>query len=444
MSKKNVPYQRFKNYEENAVTSTSDDSYDQEFSTPGAVLTDQAAARAARAEGTARVLTEAMRPATLVQGLARNPAAQLAIPIGDPYNDSEEASAIRGLIDAYKKIFGGQELTGNAIEIANELQRTMFQTRALTPEQIQRLVEEVDQYYIPYRNRKLFQLQSLRPLSLSPSQELKLFRHINPKLFQREPSESRWVNPFERKPRENSWAPPPKFKWEATMSEKMRERLLGSSGLSRKLMKSLSFNESLRAPQTKKMKQIADKIDKRVDATKVPEVVLKPPITMNELRAYAMDMTFSPNGPPARYLQPPQFATEVGPLPQFTQASCLTTKKQLQEQLDELIKIQKEKYTMLLNLQRINVASTHESNEIQGRPQALEKAEEKSALAIVALREQLQELRERIDRLSEEITRISKGNACSMLGGSKIKSKHTKSNKSNKSKRRNRKYSKRK
>ena len=118
MSTKNVPYQRIKNYEENAVTSTSDDSYDQEISTPGAVLTDQAAARAARAEGTARVLTEAMRPATLVQGLARNPAAQLAIPIGDPYNDSEEASAIRGLIDAYKKIFGGQELTGNAIEIA--------------------------------------------------------------------------------------------------------------------------------------------------------------------------------------------------------------------------------------------------------------------------------------------------------------------------------------
>ena len=76
---------------------------------------------------------------------------------GDPYN----TSSIRGPINEYKKykqIFEDQELTGNADQIANEL-RIMFQ-KAFTPTQFEGLVKDVDQYYIPYRERKLFRLQS--------------------------------------------------------------------------------------------------------------------------------------------------------------------------------------------------------------------------------------------------------------------------------------------
>ena len=250
------------------------------------------------------------------------------------------------------------------------------------------------------------------------------------------------------------------YEREPTTSPEMMTKLLGRNNLARKLMVKLALNER-GAPFTQKVRQIADRIEKRVDGPKVREAGL-PRITMNELHAYAVGALFNPRSrfQPLPQYMPPQFPTQVQPLPPFTQASCLTTKKQLQQQRDELIKLLKEKDAMLFNLQRIHSASIDDTNlgnatgwdadeerggEFGVRPRRwidhLEIAEQKSIEAITTLRVQLQELGQRINELTEEITRRSRGMACSLLGGSKTKSKYTKSKKS---KRRNRKYSKRK
>ena len=251
------------------------------------------------------------------------------------------------------------------------------------------------------------------------------------------------------------------YKREPTTSPAMMTKLLGRNNLARKLMVNLALDVR-RAPMTQKVRQIADRIERRVDGPKVREAGL-PRITMNELHAYAVGTLFDPRPRyrPLPEFMPPQFPTVVQPLQPFTQASCLTTKKQLQQQRDELIKILKEKNAMLFNLQRIHFASIDDTNldnatgwdryderrdgEQGVRPRRwidhLEIAEQKSREAITTLRLQLQELGQRINELTEEITRRSRGMACSLLGGGKTKSKYTKSKKS---KRRNRKYSKRK
>jgi len=248
---------------------------------------------------------------------------------------------------------------------------------------------------------------------------------------------------------------------QGTSEEGLRKKLLGRNNLARKMMVNLALDVR-RAPVTQKVKQIADRIERRVDGPKVREAGL-PPITMNELHAYASGRLFDPRPryrPLPEYM-PPQFPTVVQPLQPFTQASCLTKKKQLQQQRDELIKILKEKHAMLFNLQRIHFASIDKTNlvdatewdrydERSGGQQGmrfrlwsdhLKIAEQNSREAITTLTEQCGQLRDRIDELTEEITRRSRGTACSLLGGGKTKSKYTKSKKS---KRRNRKYSKRK
>ena len=253
-----------------------------------------------------------------------------------------------------------------------------------------------------------------------------------------------WIRP------NSSWLTLPPLKLEPITSSAMRKKLLGRNNLARKLMVNLAIDVSRARQNTKKVQQIADRIERRVDGPKVREVVL-PRITMNELHGYAIGMRRLPQGRPLLPgIMPPQFPTEVQDLPPFTQASCSTTKKQLQQQRDELIEILKEKHVMLLNLQTIYLSSTDKKN--QDEASALDelsqqqgympsrmgiqlaRAEHTSVDAITTLREQIEELRDRINRLREEITRRSKGK-CSLLGGGKTKSK--------KSKIRNRKYSKR-
>jgi len=239
----------------------------------------------------------------------------------------------------------------------------------------------------------------------------------------------------------------------------MRTKLLGRNALTRKLL--LGLSEGVVNTRNKGPLQIADSIEKRVDGPKVREVVL-PRTTMNEARGYAVGMR--QGRPPLRGFarlgfMPPQFPTEVEDLPPFTQARCSTTKKQLQQQRDELLIILREKHVMLLNLQTMYSSSTDKKN--QDEASALDKlsqqqghhmpsgsmgsqlvtAEINSVEAILNLREQCGQLRDRINELTEEITRRSRGMKCSLLGGGKTKSKYTKSKKS---KRRNRKYSKRK
>ena len=253
-----------------------------------------------------------------------------------------------------------------------------------------------------------------------------------------------WIRP------NSSWLTLPPLKLEPITSSAMRKKLLGRNNLARKLMVNLAIDVSRARQNTKKVQQISDRIERRVDGPKVREVVL-PRITMNELHGYAIGMRRLPQGRPLLPgIMPPQFPTEVQDLPPFTQASCSTTKKQLQQQRDELIEILKEKHVMLLNLQTIYLSSTDkkkqneasaldELSQQQGYMPSrmgiqLARAEHTSVDAITTLREQIEELRDRINRLREEITRRSKGK-CSLLGGGKTKSK--------KSKIRNRKYSKR-
>lgn len=292
-------------------------------------------------------------------------------------------------------------------------------------------------------------LSLMKSLSPSPVEE-RLMQRINP----RRTTEEGWRNRIRRGKGLLT------YEREPTTSPEMMTKLLGRNNLARKLMVKLALNER-GAPFTQKVRQIADRIEKRVDGPKVREAGL-PRITMNELHAYAVGALFNPRSrsQPLPQYMPPQFPTEVQPLPPFTQASCLTTKKQLQQQRDELIKILKEKDAMLFNLQRIHFASIDETNlrdatgwdadegrggESGVRPRRwiyhLEIAEQKSIEAITTLRVQLQELGQRINELTEEITRRSRGMACGLLGGGKTKSKYTKSKKS---KIRNRKYSKRK
>lgn len=240
----------------------------------------------------------------------------------------------------------------------------------------------------------------------------------------------------------------PEFEWQPTTSLKTRIKLMGRSGLTGKLIERLANDNDEKRFQPRALVQRMRGIaDKRVEKTMVPEL-LGPPITMDELFAYSIGITYY--APPSPFVERLRFPTDVEPLPQFPEASCFTPITQLQTRLDELIKIQKEKYTMLLNLQRIHFASNDPSNirdaETRDRPYGMHtwrvrlgNAERMSGVAILDLRDQLQELGQRIHILREKITKIKK-RTCSLLGGSKTKSKYTKSNKS---KRRNRKYSKR-
>lgn len=288
--------------------------------------------------------------------------------------------------------------------------------------------------------------------SLSPSPvEKRLMQGINPRTVEG------WRNRNRR--REGLFT----YEREPTTSPAMMTKLLGRNHLARELMVNLALDlrRVRRAPMTQKVRQMVDRIERRVNGPKVREAGL-PRITMNELHAYAVGTLFNPRSrfQPLPQYMPPQFPTVVQPLQPFTEASCLTTKKQLQQQRDELIKILKEKHAMLFNLQRIHFASIDDTNldhatrwdadEGRGGEQGmrhrrwedhLEIAEKKSREAITTLTEQCGQLRDRINELTEEITRKSRGMACSLLGGGKTKSKYTKSKKS---KRRNRKYSKRK
>ena len=539
MSDKSVPYTRFfENDKDDAVPSSS--SYE-EIYTPGAA---------------AAVLT--------------GQAAQRAIPMrmqdqddDHPYKSvsDENAGHIRGLIDDYKKIHGGQELTGNAVEIATKLS-SLFRQK-LTEKVFKEIEEAVGKYYIPYRDRNRLQSQASttavlagqaaaavatpavgavmeerRSLmkSLSPSfPEVNAFidavlnnlpevqaaaqrvggRAVNalpavvtalqaveqapyqaivPKVVLKYLSDCpEMLSPFEKKgngfdswqldkklmlqvnPKYRDWKrardhqnlPLYIYEREPTTSPAMMTKLIGRNNLARKLMVNLALNKHhKRHPNyismtpmsmTQKQRQMADLIQRRVDATKGREARL-PRITMNELHAYAFGTVFDPNAfhQPNPDRMPPKFPTEVQPLPPFTEASCLTTKKQLQQQRDELIKLLEQKKAMLFNLQRIHYASNDETYKDKGRSEDnwfqencgefgvrprdwcdhFERAEQKSREAITTLKEQLPELRERIDQLTATINKPS----CTMLGGSKTKSKYTKSKKT---KRRNRKYSKR-
>jgi len=285
--------------------------------------------------------------------------------------------------------------------------------------------------------------------SLSPSPvDKKLMQGINPRTVEG------WRNRIRR--REGLLT----YEREPTTSPAMMTKLLGRNRLARELMVNLALDlrRVRRAPMTQKVRQMVDRIERRVNGPKVREAGL-PRITMNELHAYAVGTLFNPRSrfQPLPEYMPPQFPTVVQPLQPFTEASCLTTKKQLQQQRDELIKILKEKHAMLFNLQRIHFASIDDTNldnatrwdadegrggEFGVRPRRwidhLEIAEQKSREAIPTLTEQCGQLRDRINELTEEITRRSRGITCSLQGGGKMKSKYTKS------KRRNRKYSKRK
>jgi hypothetical protein len=296
-------------------------------------------------------------------------------------------------------------------------------------------------------------LSLMKSLSPSPVEE-RLMQRINPRTTQGTTEEG--LRNLTRRRQQNLLT----YGRELTTSPAMMTKLLGRNNLARKLMVNLALDVR-RPPVNQKVQQILNRIERRVDGPKVREAGL-PPITMNELHAYAVGTLFDPR---PRYRQlpefmPPQFPTVVQPLQPFTQASCLTTKKQLQQQRDELIKILKKKHAMLFNLQRIHFASIDETNlrdatewdADEGRggeqgmrfkrwKQHLEIAEQKSIEAITTLTEQCGQLRSRINELTEEITRRSRGMACSLLGGGKTKSKYTKSKKS---KIRNRKYSKRK
>ena len=310
---------------------------------------------------------------------------------------------------------------------------------AAAPPTVPLSVGAVETDVTPERRRFLSLMKSLSP---SPV-EKKLVQGINPR------TKEGWRNWTRRRQGLLTYGREP------TTSPAMMTKLLGRNNLARKLMVKLALNER-DVPSTQNVRQIADRIEKRVDGPKVREAGL-PPITMNELHAYASGTLFDPRRryQPLAQNMPPQFPTVVQPLPPFTQASCLTTKKQLQQQHDELIKILKEKYAMLFNLQRIHFASIDQTNlddasemdawymkncEQGMRPRNwqdnLEIAEQKSIEAITTLTEQCGQLRDRINVLREEITRRSRGK-CSLLGGGKTKSKHTKSKKSKKSKKSN-------
>ena len=258
------------------------------------------------------------------------------------------------------------------------------------------------------------------------------------------------------------------YERQPTTSPAMIRKLIGSNNLARHSMVKLARAPGSTTERQRQMaKQMADLIENRVDRQKVQEARL-PPITIEELWAYAEGTVVTPAQPRPRWphYMPPEFPTVVEPLPPFTEASCSTRVKQLQQQLDELQKLLKEKIAMLFNLKRINYASIHHEMWLQAYSRDrrfgeecyqgchaenwvdhLNAAQHKSEQAMLVLRDQqLPELRERIDRLTEEISRRKRGEKCNMLGGGKTKSKHTKSKhtKSNKSKIRNRKYSKRK
>jgi hypothetical protein len=481
MSDKSVPYTRFfENDKDDAVPSSS--SYE-EIYTPGAA---------------AAVLT--------------GQAAQRAIPMrmqdqddDHPYKSviDKNAVRIRRFIDDYKQIFkfGNQEeLTGNAVEIAKNLSH-LFREK-LTEKEFKDIVEAVGKYYIPYRDRNRLQSQAsttavlagqgaaavaaapptvpspagssvgavgtairLPPASLSvgavgtnvrPERRsvLSLMKSFSPSpveeiLMQRiNPRTTMGLRNLTRRMQQGLLT----YEREPTTSLAMMTKLLGRNNLARKLMVNLALDVR-RPPVNQKVQQILNHIERRVDGPKEREARL-PRITMNELHAYAIGTVFDPNAfhQPLPEYMPPQFPTVVQPLQPFTEASCLTTKKQLQQQRDELIKILKEKHAMLFNLQRIHFASIDETNlrhatewdrsdERRGGEQGmrfrswehhLEIAEQKSIEAITTLTEQIKELRERIAKINKP--------SCTMLGGSKTKSKYTKSKKT---KRRNRKYSKR-
>ena len=395
MSDKSVPYTRFENGKDDAVPSSS--SYIEEIYTPGAAA---------------------------VQDQDDD----------HPYK-SDKAVHIRGLIDDYKKIHG-HEPTGNASEIATKL-NGLFSDESI--HRFQEIEEAVGQYYIPYRDRNRLQSQASTTAVLA-GQGAAVMRLPEPerRSFLRLPVMVNMLQQMNPNPwiRPNLSLPPLNLD-ELTKSSAMRTKLLGRNNLARKLMVNLALNERERHPDsvsitpvsmTQKQRQMTDLIQRRVDATKGREVVSRPRLSLSELNAYG-----SSNDP---------FYAEVQNMPPFTEASCLTTKKQLQQQRDELIEILKEKHVMLLNLQTIYLSSTDKKNQDQAASYSdatfqywLARTEEISRKDIITLREQIKELRERIDQLTAKIKP-----SCTMLGGSKTKSKYTKSKKT---KRRNRKYSKR-
>jgi hypothetical protein len=223
------------------------------------------------------------------------------------------------------------------------------------------------------------------------------------------------------------------------ITPQMMTKLLGRNTLTRKLLLELGIDESVF--QTRKNAlQIADSIDRRVDRTKVQEVVLLP-ISLDELHDYLrIGRGKRDRGEPLVTL-----------LQQFPPISFFTTGKrkcQLQQQLlDNLKRILREKTAEIFQLERIRFATSNsfqlmqwgkqqgDAWRMQGTPLAerwntikedKELAERFAEEELTILRQQCQELRTRINELEEKIKNRSEETSCPISGG-KTKSKHTKS-----------------
>ena len=245
------------------------------------------------------------------------------------------------------------------------------------------------------------------------------------------------------------------------ISPKMRAKLIGRSGLTQKTLVKLGIDDEGPIQSLHNFREISGKMGRRVHGKNVRDVVEIPrftrltnPMTLDELYDYIRI------GREKRERHEPL----VTLLPQ--RVGLFTRKNKLQEEMDDLKRILREKTAEIFQLERIHFATGNPHQQMQWGNQQYQQnralppadrrqstliedrklAEKYSEEELTILTQQCQELRSRINELE---TKIRDRDSCAINGG-KTKSKHTKSKytkskytKSKKTKRRNRKYSKR-
>ena len=251
------------------------------------------------------------------------------------------------------------------------------------------------------------------------------------------------------------------------ISPKMRAKLIGRSGLTQKTLVKLGIDVEGPIQSLHNFREISGKMGRRVHGKNVRDVVEIPrfprltnPMTLDELYDYIRI------GREKRERHEPL----VTLLPQ--RVGFFTRKNKLQEEMDDLKRILREKTAEIFQLERIHFATGNPHQQMQWGNQQYRQnralpladrrqstiiedrklAEKFSEEELTILTQQCQELRSRINELE---TKIRNRDPSCVINGGKTKSKHTKSKhtkskytkskytKSKKTKRRNRKYSKR-